>query len=282
MSSLRNAVHRRQHRERAQPEFREKWGLLEKHKDYSLRAKDYNLKKAKLQRLREKARDRNPDEFAFGMVSSTKKIKQGRHGAREDSTLSMETVGLLKTQDAGYLRVMGEKVRRKMEELEKEIKLQEGIQGALDGDVDMADEDDEGSRVKKSKKLLFVDSVEEQRRRAVDHSGSDEDDDEDMSDDEENEGYAGLDDASGGKKEERKSRKEIEEEALLLKEIRAARNKKKRAAEARLRKLEALKKQHRDIVAAERELDWQRARMENSVGGINKNGVRWKVRERKK
>jgi hypothetical protein len=32
MSSLRNAVQRRQHRERAQPANREKWGLLEKHK----------------------------------------------------------------------------------------------------------------------------------------------------------------------------------------------------------------------------------------------------------
>lgn len=32
MSSLRNAVHRRQHRERGQLEGREKWGILEKHK----------------------------------------------------------------------------------------------------------------------------------------------------------------------------------------------------------------------------------------------------------
>lgn len=32
MSSMRNAVQRRQHRERGQLEGREKWGLLEKHK----------------------------------------------------------------------------------------------------------------------------------------------------------------------------------------------------------------------------------------------------------
>lgn len=32
MSSMRNAVHRRQHRERNQLPGREKWGILEKHK----------------------------------------------------------------------------------------------------------------------------------------------------------------------------------------------------------------------------------------------------------
>lgn len=32
MSSMRNAVQRRNHRERGQPEERSKWGLLEKHK----------------------------------------------------------------------------------------------------------------------------------------------------------------------------------------------------------------------------------------------------------
>ena len=32
MSSMRNAVQRRNHKERAQPREREKWGVLEKHK----------------------------------------------------------------------------------------------------------------------------------------------------------------------------------------------------------------------------------------------------------
>lgn len=32
MSSMRNAVQRRNHKERAQPLERQKWGLLEKHK----------------------------------------------------------------------------------------------------------------------------------------------------------------------------------------------------------------------------------------------------------
>lgn len=32
MSSMRNAVARRNHKERSQPKAREKWGILEKHK----------------------------------------------------------------------------------------------------------------------------------------------------------------------------------------------------------------------------------------------------------
>lgn len=32
MSSMRNAIQRRNHRERAQPRERSKWGILEKHK----------------------------------------------------------------------------------------------------------------------------------------------------------------------------------------------------------------------------------------------------------
>ncbi|RJE17430.1 hypothetical protein PHISCL_10232, partial [Aspergillus sclerotialis] len=105
MSSLRNALPRREHRERAQPGHREKWGLLEKHKA------NYNAKKAKLKRLHEKASSRNPDEFAFGMMSESSRTK-GKHGARDSAAargLSHEAIKLLKTQDAGYLRTVGEK-----------------------------------------------------------------------------------------------------------------------------------------------------------------------------
>lgn len=63
MSSMRNAVQRRNHKERGQPEERQRLGLLEKHKDYSARARDFGEKKKKLKALKQKVLDKNPDEF---------------------------------------------------------------------------------------------------------------------------------------------------------------------------------------------------------------------------
>lgn len=53
-----------------QPEWRAQFGHLEKKKDYVKRAADYNAKKKRLLKLRQKALDRNPDEFHFHMVKS--------------------------------------------------------------------------------------------------------------------------------------------------------------------------------------------------------------------
>src|SRR5438046_3120507 len=69
MSSMQNAIPRRSHKERAQPYSRVRRGLLEKRKDYVLRAQDYKRKQSTLKRLSEKASERNPDEFYFGMVN---------------------------------------------------------------------------------------------------------------------------------------------------------------------------------------------------------------------
>ncbi len=44
MSTLNNAIKRRAHKERAQPAARKKFGLLEKHKDYVERAKNFHKK----------------------------------------------------------------------------------------------------------------------------------------------------------------------------------------------------------------------------------------------
>ncbi|KAI3005061.1 hypothetical protein CBS147346_4609 [Aspergillus niger] len=297
MSSMRNAVQRRNHRERGQLEGREKWGILEKHKDYSLRAKDYNMKKEKIKRLQEKVRDRNPDEFAFGMMSSSS-ARQGKHGAagNRDSAaargLSHDAIKLLKTQDAGYLRTVGERIRRQMEKLEEEVRLQDGMKEILDGDAgedkkkeeDVMDDDDmdfdfdfgddevDQKKNKKSRKLVFADDRKEQRvlkKKKLREEEEDEDDNEEEDD-------------SFGKQVMKKSRKQLEAERQALVEARRARKMKKRAAEARMNKLKALQKQYKEITAAERELDWQRGRMDNVVGGTNKNGVKWKIRERKK
>ena len=76
-SSLRNATKRITHKERAQPSSRKKFGLLEKHKDYVIRAKDYHKKQDYLSILKKKAADRNPDEFYFHMHNS--QVSNGVH-----------------------------------------------------------------------------------------------------------------------------------------------------------------------------------------------------------
>jgi hypothetical protein len=78
-NSLRKVAPRRTHRERAQPASRKKLGLLEKHKDYVLRARDYHRKEKRIKSLREKARDRNPDEFYFGMINKKTKVTTATH-----------------------------------------------------------------------------------------------------------------------------------------------------------------------------------------------------------
>lgn len=212
---------------------------------------------------------------------------QGHHGARDSvkTSLSLETVKLLKTQDAGYLRVMGDKVRKQIEQLEKEVKLQEGLKVSLsnkgevvmdddvedeDMDIDIDFESDEGPRNSTvGRKTVFVDSVEEQRGYVGGVNGRNEGGDRDE--------RKGQDKTA----EQQKSKKQIEIEERTRKELQAAKKMKKRAAESRQRKLQALKKQYQDITAAQQELDLQRAKMDHSVGGVNKYGVKWKVRERK-
>ena len=73
-SSLRNSLHRRNHKERSQLSHRAKFGFLEKHKDYVLRAKDYHSKQERIQRLKQKAADRNKDEFYFSMTKQRTKV----------------------------------------------------------------------------------------------------------------------------------------------------------------------------------------------------------------
>ncbi|KAM5369480.1 hypothetical protein ACJA88_010468 [Fusarium oxysporum] len=150
MSSMRNAVARRPHRERAQPLERRRLGLLEKHKDYSLRAKDFNKKKAQLKNLKEKAAERNEDEFYFGMMSRKgpgSKIQDGKRwsgtveGDRGNKAMDVETVRLLKTQDIGYIRTMRQVVAKEVARLEEQVVLTRGFD-KLDEDED---DEDEGS-----------------------------------------------------------------------------------------------------------------------------------------
>ncbi|XP_078165151.1 putative U3 small nucleolar RNA-associated protein 11 [Carex rostrata] len=116
MSSLRNAIPRRAHKERAQPESRKKFGLLEKHKDYVLRAKNFHKKEETLKKLREKASFRNPDEFYFKMVHT--KIVDGIHRPRSEANkYTAEELLVMETQDIGYVLQKLQSEKKKVERL---------------------------------------------------------------------------------------------------------------------------------------------------------------------
>jgi hypothetical protein len=273
---MRNAVQRRNHKERAQPVEREKWGLLEKRKDYKLRAADHKQKKQKLKLLSEKARDRNPDEFSFKMMSS-RVDKQGKKVAdRGNQVLSTDVVKLLKTQDAGYIRTMLQMVRKEREELEQKLVLEEGeIRAVRDGE-----------KTKQGKHRVFVNDEEEQlafdpdtwfgRGKDLPDRGQPTESLQLDDDEEEDEDEVVI------TRPKALSKKQIEAEVVAKREKRAFEKTRDQAQSRTAYKLQVIKKRERELATAEDELETQRAKMNNTIGGVNKNGVKFKVRERKR
>lgn len=276
MSSMRNAVQRRNHKERAQPLERQKWGLLEKRKDYSLRAKDHNQKKRKLNALKAKAADRNEDEFYFGMMNSSTKggVKVAKRGADNSGgggkSLSMDVVKLMKTQDVAYLRTVLQSTKKEIARLEQEVvAAQNGVK---------------------------VDATGGKRKIMFDDEGAELDvPDEDMGDFNDLDDFAGFDGLDGlgdldgldGMDAEMPDASEEKEEAKpkkpLTKEERAERavaKRKRHFMESRQNKLEGLRDRAEDLATALQELEDQRVQMNGKAGGVNKNGTKYKVRQR--
>lgn len=150
MSSLRNAVKRVTHKERSQPQSRTHLGILEKKKDYGLRARDYHKKQDRLQVLRRKAAMRNPDEFYFGMNRAG--VKNGVHRKLEEvrqkemeETIGADAVKIMKGQDLSYVRLQRQKDARKIEKMQASLQF-------LDNSENFG---------KKQRHRVFVDSKEE-------------------------------------------------------------------------------------------------------------------------
>lgn len=116
MSSLRNAIPRKAHKERAQPESRKKFGLLEKHKDYVVRADNFHKKQDAIQKLKEKAASRNPDEFYFKMVH-TKTVDGVHLPESQANKYTHDELMLMKTQDIGYILQKLQSEKNKIEKL---------------------------------------------------------------------------------------------------------------------------------------------------------------------
>ncbi|KAM4068049.1 utp11 protein [Hirsutella rhossiliensis] len=265
MSSMRNAVQRRPHRERAQPLERRRLGLLEKHKDYSLRAEDYGKKKAQLKSLRQKAADRNEDEFYFGMMSRKgpgSRITSGKswngtvQGDRGNKALDLDTVRLLKTQDMGYVRTMRQVVSKEVARLEEQVVLTRGLdrlEEEDDDDEDLDDDDDnelpQSAKRKAPRKIIFTDDVEERDEALQDALGADQEDEEDGAKKSENDDF---------------------ERAKALRRLK--------------RQLEHARKKLKALTDAERELETQRAKMAKTAtsGGRTRKGSKIMVRTRKR
>ena len=189
--------------------------------------------------------------------------------------LSQEAVKLLKTQDSGYLRTMLQKTRRALEKREQEVITREGEGAELVGSsINSA----QGQHV------VFVGSREEQKQRLRGKAIANPNDVEQGLD-----GHLeidGLDTAdqslASSTARKSKSRRALEREELAKKEETILRKKHKQEQEARRSKLAALKAREKDLMGAENELELQRAKMSNSVGGVTKAGLKWKIRERKK
>uniref|UniRef100_A0A1I8FUL3 Large ribosomal subunit protein eL38 n=2 Tax=Macrostomum lignano TaxID=282301 RepID=A0A1I8FUL3_9PLAT len=101
---------RRHYKERQQLGRRAHLGQLEKHKDYIVRAKDYQKKSATLKSLRQRARDKNPDEFYFHMTRS--QLVDGQHSEtaarvaadRQPPTADNKRMRQMLLEDSNYLR----------------------------------------------------------------------------------------------------------------------------------------------------------------------------------
>ncbi|PHH90484.1 hypothetical protein CDD83_3551 [Cordyceps sp. RAO-2017] len=270
MSSMRNAVHRRPHRERAQPLERRRLGLLEKHKDYSLRAQDYNKKKAQLKALRQKAADRNEDEFYFGMMSRKgpgSRIKGGKgwsgtlQGDRGNQSMDVDMVRLLKTQDMGYVRTMRQVVSKEVARLEEQLALARAL-GQLDEDAGAKDsEDDSGDETGPragaplaARKIVFADN-EEERDEAMEEAAA--------ADEAEHE-------PSADKHEEEEEQEREFERAKSLRRLK--------------RQLDHARKKFKALTEAEQRLEVQRAKMAKTAtsGGLTRKGHKIRVRTRKR
>lgn len=159
MSSLRNAVKRITHKERSQPTNRKHLGLLEKKKDYKIRSKDYHRKEDAIKTLRQKAAQRNPDEFYFGMNNS--KVSDGRHvklaeskAKGRENEIGPEAVKLMKSQDLSYVRMQTMKDARNIE------RLQASLHYLGDNPSTIRDDGTGKSFLNKGKHTVFVDSNE--------------------------------------------------------------------------------------------------------------------------
>ena len=121
MSGLRHVLKTRTYRERSQPAARQHLGLLEKKKDYKLRAKDFHRKEDAIKKLKQKAALKNPDEFYFKMTHT--KMEGGVHRKQAAGQPSVDDLRQFKREDAGYLMVKQTAEAKKIDRLRAQLHM---------------------------------------------------------------------------------------------------------------------------------------------------------------
>ena len=167
---------------------------------------------------------------------------------RGNQVLSHDVAKLYKTQDAAYLRTVVQRTARMREKLEQSLVLEDGaIVPAVS----------EGSKSERTHShIAFVDSKSEQE----DWSGASE---------------RKPPNSSRATKEQDKTEDKIGD--------RITKRKRRRHREATRNMLAALRKRETDLRKAERELDIQRAKMNNQPAPMStKAGVKFKIKERRR
>jgi len=97
-------------------------GFLEKKKDYKKRAQDHQRKEAKMKSLRQKAQNRNPDEFYYKMVNT--KLEDGEHVEEETMPdYTEDQLRMMTIQDERYLNYKRQIERNKIQRLKGSLHM---------------------------------------------------------------------------------------------------------------------------------------------------------------
>lgn len=154
MSSFAKAAKagQRIHKERQQPEARRHLGVLEKKKDYKLRARDYQNKQKRLKRLRQRALTRNPDEFYFHMVNA--KLDGGEHHDKvKGEEFTPAQLKLMQTQDVNYVTTKRVSEAKKIQRLQANLHLLDDSSGRVKTHTFFVDSKKEAQSFDFAKKL---------------------------------------------------------------------------------------------------------------------------------
>ncbi|CAK9295439.1 unnamed protein product [Gordionus sp. m RMFG-2023] len=114
---------RRIHKERSQPDKRKEFGFLPKKSDYKKRAKNHQRRSKLLKVFKEKAYNKNWDEFYFKMINmKPSKDDEEEIIENKQDKLSYEQSLLIKTQDLNYLKYKRNINLKKIDKLKEENK----------------------------------------------------------------------------------------------------------------------------------------------------------------